>query len=57
MSQEKEKFNLSKLKDISSMEVKDIGKIFKKNNNGSNNIRYKDINNKESKIKGRGRQV
>lgn len=57
MSQEKKKFNLSKLKDISSMEVKDIGKIFKKNNNGSNNIRYKDINNKESKIKGRGRQV
>ena len=57
MSQEKKKFNLSKLKDISSMDVKDIGKIFKKNNSESNNIRYKDINNKESKIKGRGRQV
>ena len=57
MSQEKKKFNLSKLKDISSMDVKDIGKIFKKNNGESNNIRYNDINNKESKIKGRGRQV
>lgn len=57
MSQEKKKFNLSKLKDITSMDVKDIGKIFKKNNGESNNIRYKDINNKESKIKGRGRQV
>lgn len=30
MSQEKRKFNLSKLKDISSIDFKDIGKIFKK---------------------------
>lgn len=42
----KENF-LSKLKDISSMDVKDIGKIFKKNNNESNNITYKDINTKK----------
>lgn len=57
MSQEKKKFNLSKLKDISSMDIKDIGKIFKKNNSESNNIRYKDITTKENKIKGKGRQV
>ena len=42
----KENF-LSKLNDISSMDVKDIGKIFKKNNNESNNITYKDINTKK----------
>lgn len=57
MSQEKKKFSLSKLKDISSMDIKDIGKIFKKNNIESNNITYKDITNKESKTRGKGRQV
>lgn len=42
MSQEKRKFNLSKLKDISSIDFKDIGKIFKKIKNipASSDHRY-----------------
>lgn len=48
---------LSKLKKISSMDVKDIGKVFKKNNDEPDNIAYKNINSKKAKFSERSRLV
>ncbi|MDZ5034170.1 pilus assembly protein PilM, partial [Clostridium perfringens] len=50
MSQEKSKFNLSKLKDIGSMDVKDIGKLFKKEKSNDVNSSY-EVNKVEKKIR------
>lgn len=48
------KFNLSKLKDISSMDVKDIGKLFKKDKSEDLNSSY-EVNKGEKKSKSRER--
>ncbi|WP_411169683.1 type IV pilus assembly protein PilM [Clostridium sp. MB05] len=51
MSQEKSKFNLSKLKDIGSMDVKDIGKLFKKEKSNDVNSSYEVVNKVEKRIR------
>ena len=48
---------LSKLKELSSMDVKDIGKMFGKNKNQINSRYYKDINTKKIKSKEKPRLV
>lgn len=48
---------LSKLKELSSMDIKDIGKLFSKNKDQSSNRYYKDINSKKRKTKEKSRLV
>lgn len=48
---------LSKLKELSSMDIKDIGKLFSKNKDQSSNRYYKDINSKKRKSKEKSRLV
>lgn len=48
---------LSKLKELSSMDIKDIGKLFSKNKDQSSNRYYKDINSKKKKSKEKSRLV
>lgn len=50
MSQEKSKFSLSKLKELGSMDVKDIGKLFKKEKSNDVNSSYEG-NKVEKKIR------
>lgn len=48
---------LSKLKKVSSMDIKDIGKVFKKNKGELDNIAYKNINTKKAKFNERSKLV
>lgn len=48
---------LSKLKELSSMDIKDIGKLFNKNKDQSSSRYYKDINSKKSKPREKSRVV
>lgn len=52
MSQENKRFDFSKLKDLGSMDIKDIGKLFKKEKSEDLNSSY-DVNKTENKKKTR----